>query len=460
MREGNAIDYYAATNEQEYLAQAAEAYLSPVKVHPLNHKSMNTRSDLRERDPAAYAFVERLVEEMERSLAGDPSALRSNRAEVYVNLSEEIRRDPDLASGARLERAAAMLDSALVQDGAYLPAMLSYAALQRDRGRPERAEEWIVRAEAIDPGYAPTPAARAALVAADPADLPGAGDTRASFLRRAAELEDEPLARAGYFRDLWELYIALGRVPEAIAIAEEYASTAPELTARLRSARDDALEAVARLRSEAGHPEEALALYQQRVAAAPQDFDLRGRYADALVLAGREAEAVGMLEDALRVLEAAGDADAGIATRLAELRLEAGDTAAARAVVDSLLRAPGGAEDDAMSTRLVRVLITLGAVTEAHRRLAMLPEVRDPAPRAELDFTRGWISGWRGDAQRAEELYRSAVAADPYNRRARVALYLLLVGQGREAEALEVAYAATLLPLPAGPAVRRQLRME
>ena len=94
--------------------------------------------------------------------AGEPGALRSNRAEVYVNLSEELRLDPDLSSGVRLERAAAMLDSALVQDGAYLPAMLSYAALQRDRGRPERAEEWLIRAEAIDPAYAPTLAARAA----------------------------------------------------------------------------------------------------------------------------------------------------------------------------------------------------------------------------------------------------------------------------------------------------------
>jgi tetratricopeptide (TPR) repeat protein len=460
VRDGSAIDYYAASNEQEYLAQAVEAYLSPVKVHPLNHKSMNTRADLQERDPAGYAFVEGLVEEMGRALAGEPGALRSNRAEVYVNLSEELRLDPNLSSGVRLERAAAMLDSALVQDGAYLPAMLSYAALQRDRGRPERAEEWLIRAEAIDPSYAPTLAARAALVAADPAVLPGAGDTRASYLRRAAELEEEPLARAAYFRDLWELYVALGRVPEAIAIAQEYASTAPELTARLRTARDEALEAAARLRSEAGYAEEALPFYQERVTAAPQDFDLRSRYADALVLAGRGAEAVGMLEDALRVLEAAGDADAGIATRLAELRLEAGDTAAARAVIDSLLRRPGAADQDAEATRLVRVLITLGEVTEAHRRLAMLLEQRDPAPRAELDFTRGWISAWRGDLQRAEELYWSAVAADPYNRRARVALFRLLLGLGREAEAREVAFAATTLPLPAGPALRRELGME
>jgi hypothetical protein len=52
------------------------------------------------------------------------------------------------------------------------------------------------------------------------------------------------------------------------------------------------------------------------------------------------------------------------------------------------------------------------------------------------------------------------VAADPYNRRARVALYRLLVGLGRAAEAREVAYAATTLPLPAGPALRRALELE
>ena len=70
------------------------------------------------------------------------------------------------------------------------------------------------------------------------------------------------------------------------------------------------------------------------------------------------------------------------------------------------------------------------------------------------------ISEWRGDVRRAEELYRSAVTADPYNRRARIALYRLLRALGRETEAREVAYAATTLPLSAGPALRRPLGME
>lgn len=450
MEDGRTLDYYSASNDQEFLAQAVEAYRSPIKAHPLNHKSLNTREDLRRTDPETFAFVEALVADMERALSGDPYALRSNWAQVYVNLAEQARRDRTVERGRRLERAAELLDSALVWDAAYVPAMLGHAAVEGERGRLGRAEEWLRHAEGIAPNHAPILAARADLIAREGADVPGAGDTRAWLLRRAAEIEHDPQLRAGYFRDLWELYVGLGRVPEAIAIAEEYAASGPTISTRLREAREDAALAAVWLRSEAGYAEDALPVLRERVAAAPMDFDLRGRYADALVIAGREAEAVEVLEDARAILAPAGDPRREIYLPLAELRLAAGDTSAARDLAEPLLDRDS-TEDEAVDGRLVRLLISLGESTEAQRRLAALPEAREPAQRAELAFTRGWISEWRRDVDMAAELYAEAVSADPYHLRARLALYRLLRAQGRLTEARAVAEAAARLPLPLGP---------
>src|SRR5690606_13496709 len=92
MRNGRALDYYAANNESEFLAQAFEAYLSPVKAHPLNHKSMNTHDDLRRLDPATYAFVDSLIARQNAALEGDRDALAGNWAQVYTRLSEMARR--------------------------------------------------------------------------------------------------------------------------------------------------------------------------------------------------------------------------------------------------------------------------------------------------------------------------------------------------------------------------------
>ncbi|MGH7477905.1 MAG: hypothetical protein ACRELD_16710, partial [Longimicrobiales bacterium] len=84
MEQGRALDYYAENNESEYFAQGYEAWLSPVKVHPLNHKSMNTRDDLARKDPPLHAFIDSLVARQNAFLAGDAAAFSGNWAQVYV----------------------------------------------------------------------------------------------------------------------------------------------------------------------------------------------------------------------------------------------------------------------------------------------------------------------------------------------------------------------------------------
>ena len=111
----------------------------------------------------------------------------------------------------------------------------------------------------------------------------------------------------------------------------------------------------------------------------------------------------------------------------------------------------GGGTPEEVDGRLVRLLASLGESTEAQRQLTLLPQALEPGEQAELAFTRGWISAWRGDAETAERLYRESITLDPYLLPARVALYRLLAAAGRTAEASLVEEQASTLPLPLGP---------
>lgn len=55
--EGRTLDYYAASNVDEYFAQGYEALVSHVKRGCQRDTARHTRQELRERDPALYAFL-------------------------------------------------------------------------------------------------------------------------------------------------------------------------------------------------------------------------------------------------------------------------------------------------------------------------------------------------------------------------------------------------------------------
>src|SRR5690606_9800006 len=162
-------------------------------VHPLSGKGGDSREELQQRDPEAYAFVEGLVAEMTRAMEGDPVALASNRAQLYVELARRALRRAD--GHADPGRAAALLDSALVHDPGYLPAMVAYAAVEGARLGPASAETWLRNAEGIDPEYAPIHVLRSRLLARSELSLPGTLDTRIAHLERAATVEREPWLR-------------------------------------------------------------------------------------------------------------------------------------------------------------------------------------------------------------------------------------------------------------------------
>jgi Flp pilus assembly protein TadD len=458
MRENRTLDYYAANNESEFLGQAYPAFLSPVKIHPLKHKATAVHDDLLRKDPATYAFIDSLVARQRAALAGDPTVLRSNWAQVYLNLSQAARTDERMAPPERVRTATALLDSALVWDDRYLPALLSYAALHREERRWEEAERWLERAEAVDRRYAPIYAARAELVGAratTEAGLTGSTlDRQVELYRTALDLERDLTIRAQLNQTLRELYLAHGRLEDALRVAEEYVMAAPTVSTYLRDRRDEAAAFAHQLRATAGYSEESVAFFRELVAQKPQNYALRAQLVDALLQAGRLDEARESVEQVQRILEAGGTANAALITRLAEIRLLQGDTLGAEAVLTPILMAR--VQPERGDHRLIRIFVAIGQTTEAQLRLAELPQPVTPREVAELALTRGRLLGRRGDRSQAERFYREAIAADAYNREARLALIRLLTGSGRADEAALVVDAGQSLPLPLGPDFQRE----
>lgn len=465
MREGRALDYYAANNEHEFFAQAFEAYFSDVKVHPLNHKAMNTRDDLFRKDPATFAFVDSMVARQHAFLAGDTLVFRSNWAQVYLNLAQrtlrgDARSAEAIDAAARHRIAGALLDTALVWDPAYLPAYLGYAALERDRGRFDEAEAWLARAEAEDPTYAPIHRARAELagarIAAGDLDPEQGLEEQIAFYRRAIELETDLAVRASLNESLRTLLADHARIAEAIEVAEAYVATAPMLSTYLRDRRDEAAAFANQWRGAIGYAEPAVAFFEELTSRKPQHYDHRKQYAEALAAAGRLDDAVATLEESQRILQAAGNARVDYMVLLAEFQLLRQDTAAAREAVLPIL--DGRARADGPDPRLARVLAALGAEADAVLRAIEPAAGETPRQRSEAEYTRGWIAESKGDEAEAERRYRASLVANPYHQQARIRLAGLL-RRGGDAEALAALLAeAEALPLRIGPDFHRAVR--
>lgn len=501
MRDDATLDYYASNNESEFMAQAYEAYLSPVKVHPLNHKSMNVRADLARKDPATFAFVEQLVGRENAALAGDRSALASNWAQAYVNLADSLRglwlsdsaRSSRAADSARLGRlpadagarrlladsislradslrarlaeAAALLDTALTYDARYLPAMLAYSDLRREERRFDDAAAWLARARATDSSYAPTYAAMAVLLARRSAAEAAAGTSspeaeraaaaeQAALYERALALETDLALRATLNSALRRLYRQFARVPEALRTADEYVRSAPMVSTYLRDRRDEAAAFAAALRAEAGYATEALVFFDSLAPLKPQSWGLREQQFTALWRAGRADDALREIAAAQRILGAGAGANAGLASLEAEIRLSQGDSARARRALEPVLERRVRPRPN--DRRVVRALALLGHPDSAAARHATYrDDIVGPMDRAAVAYTRGVIAEVRGQDADAEREYRAALADDPYLRDARARLVALLRRSGRDAAPV-VAELSTL-PLPAGPDVMRAM---
>lgn len=95
--ERRTLDYYADFNEMEYLAQAAEAFISEIKFTDQRGTSKHTRDQLAARDPALFEFLSRV---------NDRDSYRDVEIRAYRQKGNTLIRDADLTSAAAAAREA------------------------------------------------------------------------------------------------------------------------------------------------------------------------------------------------------------------------------------------------------------------------------------------------------------------------------------------------------------------
>ncbi|PVY43056.1 tetratricopeptide repeat protein [Pontibacter virosus] len=431
MKEGRTLDYYSANNEHEYLAQTYPAYFEPVKVHPLNHKSINTTSDLKAKDPELYTFLDELVKRQQAYLAGDKQAMASNWAQVYLNLAERETR------AQNYPKATALLDSALTWDANYQPAMLAYAGLKQRQLAFDEAQQWVQQAQKVNKEYAPIYTAEADLLEARrrAGQLPARRALQEQQLRyeQALLLEDDLLTRARINQAFREMYTAYGRLPEAIAVGERYVQEAPTISTYLRERRDEAQVYTSWLRGTAAPSEEAGRTLAAMVARKPQHYELRQQYAEVLATQGKYTEAIATLAEAQRILTAAGTPRPGYMVRMAAWQLQLGDKTAAQQLLEPINNGKIRARSEA--TLLARVYAGLGNTTKAQEELKKQPVQHTPAELADFLFASGKVWEAEKEPKRAQKAYEAALRENPYLYEARQSLVRLLYQEGKSSQA-------------------------
>ncbi|MBB2150581.1 tetratricopeptide repeat protein [Pedobacter gandavensis] len=411
MKEKRTLDYYSQNNESEYFAQTYPAYFEPVKVHPLDFKSMNTTSDLKTKDPDMYEFLDQLVKKEKAYLAGDQQVMASNWAEVYLNMSKDSRRN-------NLRLTTSYLDTALVYDPLYLPAYLYAAQLKTEKKDFKGAEAWIKKAEAVNAKYAPIYTAYANLYAARFAaaeiDQQTAVQQQAFYLNKAFRLEDDYQELAAINLSLAEMYKKNGMIAEAISTAAEYGKTGATVSTYLRDRRDDAVAYAAVLRSGLGYAAEPVAILKGLVEQKPQNFEYRNKYADALAMNQQYETAIFTLKEAQAILVASGNARTDYNLRIADFYAEKGDREKAEEYLEPFLKGT----QVVRNTDLLRyslLLIKMGHGAQAAAVFKTAYSNGNPFYMADYHFTHGKLLSATGkDKTAVISLYEKAIAANPY----------------------------------------------
>jgi tetratricopeptide (TPR) repeat protein len=431
MAEGRTLDYYSANNEHEYLAQTYPAYFEPVKVHPLNHKSVNTTADLKVKDPELYRFLDELVQRQRTYLLGDKSAMGSNWAQVYLNLALQE---------TELPKAAALLDTALTYDGAYQPALIAYAGIKQQQKEYAAAKGWLQKAKEINVDYAPIYIAEADLLEAQKRarklNPQEAMQNQIALYQKSQELEDDLLLRAYINQQFREFYESYALVPEAIATAEAYIQNAPAISTYLRDRRDEALAYTAWLKGSSTQAPEALQALAKLVALKPQNYALRRQYADVLAAQGNPAEAYKTLEEAQRILAASGAARPDYMLRMAAYQLQLKNIAAAKELIqpitDNKVKLSGE------TYLLAGVFADIGELQLAEQVLGQLPAPETPLDLAQKQYASGRLLEAKQKNKQAIKAYEAALQTNPYSAEVRQRLIRVLEQERKQRKAEQV----------------------
>lgn len=449
---GTTLDYYASNNESEFFAQGYAGFLSEKKVHPLNHKSMNTREFILEKDPDYYEFLESLLQKQEEYLAGNEEVLDDNWAQTYLTLANRAR------GSNNLNEAIAYLDTALTFSNDYIPALLEYAEVNAEKGDFEAAEEMITRANDLDSDYAPVLVSRANVIHQKALEgimaFDEAMEEQKSLFDEAETMEEDLAEAANLNRLSRERYYNYGFLKEAIDVSESYVADAPMVSTYLRDRKEDAEAFAKNLRSVLGYSGEVSAFFKELLDQNPQNFDYRLVYADVLARQSRLEEALSVLEEGQRILASADNELPSYTLRIAHINLENGEEEKAEESISTLSEDNLGMDEKLL---LAELYAKLGRITEGNETLDSISDVNLPIHNAEYEFVLGTLAEADGDIESAEDHFSEALEMNPYHLSARAALIQLLNEQDDQDAATTLTEEAENLPVPLGPDFTRQI---
>lgn len=431
MKEKRTLDYYSQNNESEYFAQTYPAYFEAIKVHPLDFKSMNTSSDLLKKDPKMYQFLDQLVKKEQAYLAGDKQAMASNWAQVYINLSNASKQKNKVL-------AFALLDSALQFDSKYLPTYLAKASLSMENKDFISAENWIKKAEQINPKYAPIYTSFAELIdnqfIAKKIDRQKSQKDQVFYLKKAFSLENDYQELANINRNLREAYKSYGMIHEAIAVADNYAKNASVISTYLRDQRNDAMAFSASSRTELGD-KMALNTLKELVEQKPQNYEFRNLYADALSENKDYERAILTLKEAQRILAASGNSRADFNLRIAEFQLKLGKIDSTelylKAIKTKSLR-------DLDKLRLARLFISSKKNAQADEVLEIIEATEEPYFMSDYFYTKAILQESKFDKKTAIEHLEQSIAANSFHMKAIEKLIVLYEKEGFKIKAQDL----------------------
>jgi hypothetical protein len=434
MNEKRTLDYYSQNNESEYFAQTYPAYFEPVKVHPLDFKSMNTSSDLKNKDPDMYHFIDQLVKKETAYLNGDKQAMASNWSQVYLNLSNTVKQK-------NKNLGLAYLDTALSFDQKYLPVYIAQATINQEAKNFRAAEEWLKKAEMIKPSYAPIYVAyselRLAQQIAGDIDQKTAVQEQAKYLNKAFELEDDYQELADINRLLRALYKSNGMIAEAIESADKYVKNGAIISTYLRDQRNDAIAFSAGLRSSLGDSGSVKNL-KNLVEQKPQNYEYRTMYADALFESKQFDLAISTIKEAQRILTASGNSRTDFTLRIADLYHELGQKDSSNFYLKALNKTSLKNLRDVDKLRFVRLLNSSRTPEVAEEVFQQIVPNGDLFFLSDYYYSKGIILDSKSNKSGAIECYEKAINYNPYNLKAFTNLIRMYDSQANTLKAIEL----------------------
>ncbi|MEZ4848976.1 MAG: tetratricopeptide repeat protein [Bacteroidia bacterium] len=447
------LDYYSANNEFEYLAQTYPAYFIEKKVHPLNHKSINTRNDLMAKDPLMFAFIDSLVKRQKAYLEGDSMALADNWAEVYINLSRRANRENNLLLASNY------LDSALVWDSVYLPVYLAYANILAEASQTEEARKWLLKAEEINPEYAPIYRAFAELANTqflneEISEIQAITEQDSRF-KQSLKLETDLGIRAEMNEEIRSFYRNYSLYAEAIDIAEDYGREGPAISTYLRDSRDEAMAFANELKGMLGYLDESEVFFDRLISLKPQHYRHRLQFARVLITNAKYEKAFRILNEAQTILKAAGNPNADFTAFMIIAKQQQGKTDEAQTLLNEIL------ETELPRRRnhqiWVETFLRIGDLEKAAQEFRLIPQPKLPNDKSNYHYLKGLMAEMEGDSKSAMTSYSEAIKANIYHLEARMRLLDLYEKDDNKRMVRKIASQGSLLPVPPGKVYMERL---